>query len=46
MLRIISLGNTGINTIFIGRTDAEDEAPVLWPSPAKSKLIRKDPNAG
>ena len=27
--------------IFIGRTDAEAEAPVLWPRDAKSWLIRK-----
>ena len=32
--------------IFIGRTDAEDEAPILWPSDRKSQLIRKDPDAG
>ena len=32
--------------IFIGRTDAEAEAPILWPSEVKSWLIRKDPNAG
>ena len=30
--------------IFIGRTEAE--APILWPSDAKSGLIRKDPDAG
>ena len=30
--------------IFIGRIDAE--APILWPSDAKSRLIRKDPDAG
>ena len=29
----------------IGRTDAEAEAPILWPSDAKSQL-RKDPDAG
>ena len=29
---------------FTGRTDAE--APILWPSDAKSQLIRKDPDAG
>ena len=28
--------------IFIGRTDAEVEAPILWPHDAKSRLIRKD----
>jgi len=32
--------------IFIGRTDAEDEAPVLWPPDVKSWLIGKDPDAG
>ena len=32
--------------VIIGRTDAEAEAPVLWPSDAKSQLIRKDPDAG
>ena len=32
--------------IFIGRTDAEAEAPVLWLPDAKSWLIRKDPGAG
>ena len=32
--------------IFIGRTDAEAEAPILWLPDAKSQLIRKDPDAG
>ena len=32
--------------IFIGRTDAEAEAPMLWPPDAKSQIIRKDPGAG
>ena len=32
--------------IFIGRTDAEAEVPILWPPDAKSWLIRKDPDAG
>ena len=32
--------------IYIGRTDAEAEAPILWPSDVKSQLIRKDPDAG
>ena len=31
--------------IFIGRTDAEPEAPKLWQHYAKSWLIRKDPDA-
>ena len=32
--------------VFIGRTDAEAESPVLWPPLAKSWLIGKDPDAG
>ena len=32
--------------IFIARTDAEAEAPILWPPNTKSCLIRKDPDAG
>ena len=32
--------------IFIGRTDAEVEAPTLWPSDVKNWLLRKDPDAG
>ena len=32
--------------MFIGRTDAEAEAPILWPPDAKNWLIRKDPDAG
>ena len=32
--------------IFIGRTDAEAKAPVLWPPDAKSRLIWKDLDAG
>ena len=32
--------------IFIGRTDAEAETPILWPPDAKNWLIGKDPNAG
>ena len=32
--------------IFIGRTDAEAETPILWPPDAKSWLIWKDPDAG
>ena len=31
---------------FIGRTDAESEAPILWPPDAKDWLIGKDPDAG
>ena len=32
--------------IFIGRTDAEAGAPILWPPDAKMWLIGKDPDAG
>ena len=32
--------------VFIGRTDAEAETPILWPPGAKSWLIWKDPDAG
>ena len=31
---------------FIGRTDAEAEAPILWPPDAKKGLIGKEPDAG
>ena len=27
--------------VFTGRTDAEAEAPILWPPDVKSQLIRK-----
>ena len=32
--------------VFIGRTDAEAETPILWPPDAKSRLTGKDPDAG
>ena len=32
--------------IFIGRTDAEAEAPILWPPDEKKWLTGKDPDAG
>ena len=32
--------------IFIGRTDAEAETPILWPPDAKNRLSGKDPDAG
>ena len=32
--------------IFIGRTDAEAEALILWPPDVKNWLIRKDPEVG
>ena len=31
--------------IFIGRTETEAEAPILWPTDAKCLVIGKDPNA-
>ena len=39
-----STGNQPL--IFIGRTDAEAEAPVLWPPDAKNWFFGKDPDAG
>ena len=32
--------------IFIGMTDVEAEAPILWPPDAKSRLTGKDLDAG
>ena len=32
--------------MFTGRTDAEAEAPILWPPDVKSQLIGKGPSAG
>ena len=32
--------------IFIGRTDAEAETPILWPPEVKNCLVGKDPDAG
>ena len=31
--------------VFIGRTDAEADTPILWPPDAKNRLIWKDPDA-
>ena len=31
--------------IFIGRTDAEAEIPILWPPDAMNQLTGKDPDA-
>ena len=33
-------------SIFIGRTDAEAEAPILGPPDVTNRLIRIDPDAG
>ena len=41
---IYSKGNQ--SWIFIGRTDAEAETPILWPPDAKNWLIGKDPDSG
>ena len=44
-IKLVSLkGNQ--SWILIGGTDAEAEAPILWPPDAKSRLIGKDPDAG
>ena len=32
--------------VFVGRTDVEAEALILWPPDAKSQLIGKDTDAG
>ena len=33
-------------SMFIERTDAEAEVPILWPPDSKSRLIGKDPDVG
>ena len=35
-----------LSWVFIGRTDAEAETPILWPPDVKTWLIWKDPDAG
>ena len=32
--------------MFIGTTDPEAEALILWPPDAKGQLVRKNPDAG
>ena len=32
--------------VFIGRTDAKTETPILWPPDVKNQLIGKDHDAG
>ena len=32
--------------MFIGKTDAEAETPILWPCDKKSQLVGKNPDAG
>ena len=34
------------SSLFIGRTNAEAETPILWPPDLKNQLIEKDPDAG
>ena len=38
--------NPEYNEYYIGRTDVEVEAPIIWPVDAKNKLNRKDSGAG
>ena len=35
-----------LSWVFIGRTDAEAETPILWPPDVRKWLIWKDPDAG
>ena len=45
--RILSFHPKGDQSwVFIGKTDAETETPILWPPDVKSWLIWKDPDAG
>ena len=46
--KVIKPVNSKVNQpwIFIGGTNAEAEAPILWPPDAKSWLIGKDADAG
>ena len=32
--------------MFIGRTDAKAEVPILWPPDAKSRFTGKNPHVG
>ena len=43
-IRVNPKGNQ--SWIFIGRTDAEAETPILWPPNGKNWLTGKDPDAG
>ena len=36
----------GNQPLFIGRTDAEAEAPILWPPDGENQLIGKGPDSG
>ena len=35
-----------LSTVYLGRTDVEDETPILWSPDVKSWLIGKDCDAG
>ena len=37
---------TNQSSIFIEKTDAESETPILWPLDVKNWLMRKDPDSG
>ena len=34
------------SSVFFGRTDVEDEIPILWPPDMKNRLIGNDPDSG
>ena len=40
------MDGSNVSNFFIGRTDTEAEAPILWSPDAKSQLTGKDPDAG
>ena len=42
----LSLNYSIWTVVFIGRSDVEPAAPILWPPDAKSWLTGKDPDAG
>ena len=44
-LTLLTLQSWNQSWIFIGRTDAEVEAPILWPPDVKNWLTGKDPDA-
>ena len=46
MIPQLSITLTKSYTHYVGRTDAEAEAPILWPPDVKSQLIGKDLDAG
>ena len=46
MDKCIDEWKNGHPRFYVSRTNAEAEAPILWPPDAKSQFIRKDPDAG